>query len=42
MREVFLVKPIGYCFGVIKAIEKAISIKQEHLDQRVFVFGLLV
>ena len=42
MRKVTLVKPIGYCLGVIKAIEKAIKIKQEHKDQNVFIFGLLV
>ena len=39
---VSLLKPIGHCFGVLKAIEIAKSVKQKHQNQNVYVFGLLV
>ena len=42
MRKINLIKPIGYCLGVVQAIEKSIKIKQAHLNQRVFIYGLLV
>ena len=37
-----LLKPIGHCFGVIKAIEIAKEAKHKHQDKNVYVFGLLV
>ena len=37
-----LLKPIGHCFGVLKAIEIAKDAKQKHPHQNVYVFGLLV
>ena len=37
-----LLKPIGHCFGVLKAIEIAKDVKQKHPHQNVYVFGLLV
>ena len=37
-----LLKPIGHCFGVLKAIEIAKKTKEEYLDKNVYVFGLLV
>ena len=39
---VTLLKPIGHCFGVLKAIEIAKVVKKKHLDKNVYVFGLLV
>ena len=39
---VTLLKPIGHCFGVLKAIEIAKAVKQKHQDKNVYVFGLLV
>ena len=39
---VTLLKPIGHCFGVLKAIEIAKSVKEKHQDKNVYVFGLLV
>ena len=39
---VSLLKPIGHCFGVLKAIEIAKAVKQKHTDKNVYVFGLLV
>ena len=39
---VSLLKPIGHCFGVIKAIEIAQEVKKKHSDKNVYVFGLLV
>ena len=39
---VSFLKPIGHCFGVLKAIEIAKSVKQKHQNQNVYVFGLLV
>ena len=35
-------KPIGHCFGVIKAIELAYKVKKKHPDKHIYVFGLLV
>ena len=37
-----LLKPIGHCFGVLKAIEIAKETKQKYQDKNVYVFGLLV
>lgn len=37
-----LLKPIGHCFGVLKAIEIAKETKKKYLDKNVYVFGLLV
>ena len=37
-----LLKPIGHCFGVIKAIEIAKATKAKYKDKNVYVFGLLV
>ena len=37
-----LLKPIGHCFGVLKAIEIAKVTKQKYKDKNVYVFGLLV
>lgn len=39
---VTLLKPIGHCFGVIKAIELARNIASKYQDKHIFVFGLLV
>lgn len=39
---VTLLKPIGHCFGVLKAIEIAKETKKKNLDKNVYVFGLLV
>ena len=39
---VTLLKPIGHCFGVLKAIEIAKETKEKHKDKNVYVFGLLV
>lgn len=35
-------KYLGYCVGVKNAIKKAVSIKEEHPDQDVFLYGELV
>lgn len=40
--KVTLLKPIGFCQGVIKAISKAYQIKKENKDKNVFVLGKLV
>ena len=37
-----LLKPIGHCFGVLKAIEIAKETKKKYVDKNVYVFGLLV
>ena len=37
-----LLKPIGHCFGVLKAIEIAKETKEKYLDKNIYVFGLLV
>ena len=39
---VTLLKPIGHCFGVIKAIELAKDVANQYKDKHIFVFGLLV
>ena len=39
---VTLLKPIGHCFGVIKAIELAREISSKYKDKQIYVFGLLV
>ena len=39
---VTLLKPIGHCFGVIKAFEIAKKTKALYLDKNIYVFGLLV
>lgn len=40
--EVTLLKPYGYCFGVVRAIEMAKKIKKEHPDTSVSILGMLV
>lgn len=42
MRRVILQKPIGYCFGVISALEKAKEVKKQYPNYNIFVFGELV
>ena len=42
MRKVTLLKPIGYCFGVISAIEKAKEVKEKYPNFNIYVFGELV
>ena len=37
-----LLKPIGHCFGVLKAIEIAKETKDKYKDKNIYVFGLLV
>ena len=37
-----LLKPIGHCFGVLKAIEIAKEAKEKYKDKNIYVFGLLV
>ena len=37
-----LLKPIGHCFGVLKAIEIAKETKKKYVDKNIYVFGLLV
>ena len=37
-----LLKPIGHCFGVLKAIEIAKETKEKYKDKSIYVFGLLV
>lgn len=37
-----LLKPIGHCFGVLKAIEIAKETKKKYTDKNIYVFGLLV
>ena len=37
-----LLKPIGHCFGVLKAIEIAKKTKEQYVDKNIYVFGLLV
>ena len=39
---VTLLKPIGHCFGVIKAIELAREVSNKYKDKNIYVFGLLV
>ena len=40
--ETKLLKPIGFCFGVIQAIEMAKKIKDDNLNKEVILFGELV
>jgi len=40
--KVELIKPIGYCYGVIRAINLAKEIRNKHLNKNVYVFGMLV
>lgn len=40
--EVIKIKPIGYCFGVINAINLALKIKSEYKDNNVYLFGQIV
>lgn len=40
--NVIEVKPIGFCYGVSNAIEKAKEIRKNHLDKKVYIFGMLV
>lgn len=37
-----IVKPVGYCGGVTRAIEIARTVKRENPDKRINVFGMLV
>ena len=39
---VTLLKPIGHCFGVIKAIELARDVANKYQNKNIYVFGLLV
>ena len=39
---VTLLKPIGHCFGVIKAIELARDVASKYQNKNIYVFGLLV
>ena len=40
--NVTTLKPVGFCYGVISAIDYAKKIKKEHQDKNVYIFGLLV
>ncbi len=40
--EVIKIKPIGYCFGVINAINLALKIKKEYPSNDVYLFGQIV
>lgn len=40
--RVDLIKPIGHCFGVIKAIELAKQVRRDYPHQHIYVFGFLV
>ena len=40
--KVDLIKPIGHCFGVIKAIELAKQVRRDYPKQHIYVFGFLV
>jgi 4-hydroxy-3-methylbut-2-en-1-yl diphosphate reductase len=40
--EVIKIKPIGYCFGVINAINLALKIKKEYPNNNVYLFGQIV
>ena len=40
--EVKVLKPIGYCFGVVNAISLALKVKNEFKDKNVKVLGYLV
>ena len=40
--EVKVLKPIGFCVGVVEAIKGAINIKKQYANQNVYVFGYLV
>ena len=37
-----LLKPIGHCFGVLKAIEIAKETRKKYVGKNIYVFGLLV
>lgn len=36
------IKPIGFCYGVSNAIDKAKEIKEKNQDKNVYIFGMLV
>ncbi len=40
--EIIKIKPIGYCYGVINAINLALKIKDEYKDNNVYLFGQIV
>ncbi|NLB11714.1 4-hydroxy-3-methylbut-2-enyl diphosphate reductase [bacterium] len=40
--EVYLIKPMGYCYGVIRAIKLAQEVKEKYPHKNVYVWGLLV
>ena len=40
--NVEILKPIGYCYGVIKAINLAKDIRLKYPDKRILIFGMLV
>ncbi len=40
--KVEVLKPISYCFGVTKAIDTALKIREEHKNNNVYFFGDLV
>ena len=40
--KIEILEPFGYCAGVERAIQIALKVKKEHLDQNVVVLGMLV
>lgn len=36
------IRPIGYCLGVIEAINKSFKIRKEYPSRKIYIFGLLV
>ena len=40
--KVTILKPKGYCAGVARAIKIALEARNEHLDKKVYVLGMLV
>lgn len=40
--KITILKPTGYCFGVMEAIKTAKRAKKEHPDRDVFIIGMLV
>ena len=40
--KVYELKPFGYCYGVMNALELIRTVKDKHLDKNVYVFGMLV
>lgn len=40
--KVTLLKPIGYCRGVIEAVSTTYAVKKKHPGSEIYVFGHLV